>query len=241
MISLSGLLTGLLAWASGLLVFSLMLWLTFAGAAFSTPRGYDAAAKLLCRRLVRSFRMRVRVEGLERLDRRQTYIFLANHVNILDGFLLYGHLPWVFRGLELAGHFSWPVYGLFTRLFGNIPVDPASPATTARGLRRAALLLRSGISILVLPEGHRTRDGRLGEFGRGAFRLAVQSGVPVVPVVMAGTFRVMRTGTWRITPGAVRVIVGEPLTAPESRRAGLEGIRDLARGRMREMLAAAGS
>ncbi len=235
-----GPLTAFLAWTSGLLVFFLMLWLVFAGAAFSSPKGYAAPAKLLCRRLVRSFRMRVRVQGLERLDPRRVYIFLANHVNLLDGFLLYGCLPWVFRGLELAAHFSWPIYGLLTRYFGNIPVDPANPFTTARGLRRAGRALRRGISILVLPEGHRTRDGGIGAFGRGAFSLAVQSGAPLVPVVMAGAFRVLRTGSWKVTPGPVRIILGEPLTAEECRRAGVDEIRDLSRRVMRQMLAAAG-
>lgn len=229
-----------LAWACGLLIFALMYLVVLAGAVFAAPRIYEVPAKLLCRRLIRSFRMRIRVEGLEGLVRGRTYIFVSNHVNLLDGFLLYGHIPWVFRGLELAGHFSWPFYGRFTRLFGNIPVNPADPATTVRGLRRAGRLLRQGISILVLPEGHRTRDGRLGRFGRGAFSLAVQSGMPVVPVVMAGAFRVLRTGCWRVTPGPVRVIVGEPLTAAECRQAGTEGLRDLVRGRMQRMLASAG-
>ena len=230
----------LVAWTCGLFVFALLHLLVIVGAALSAPRLCDAPVKFLCRRLTRSFRMRVRVEGLERLVRGRTCIFVSNHVNILDGFLLYGHIPWAFRGLELAGHFSWPVYGRFTRLFGNIPVDPADPVTTARGLRRARRLLLQGVSILVLPEGHRTRDGRLGRFGRGAFSLALQSGMPVVPVVMAGAFCVMRTGSWRVKPGPVQVIVGEPFTREVCLRAGVEGLRDLARSRMQQMLAAAG-
>jgi 1-acyl-sn-glycerol-3-phosphate acyltransferase len=225
-----------LAWTSGLLVFGLMLLLVPAGAAFSGPQGYDAPAKALCRRLIRSFRMRVKVEGLDRLTRGQAYVFVANHVNILDGFLLYGHIPFVFRGLELASHFSWPIYGWFTRLLGNIPVDASDPVMSGRGLRRARRLLARGISILVLPEGHRTRDGRLGRFGRGAFRLAVQSGVPLAPVAIAGAFDVLRTGSWRVAPGPVRLLVGEPFPPEACRAAGAEGLRDLARERMQRML-----
>lgn len=226
----------LLSWASGALVFSLMFGLAAIGAAFSSPRGYDLPAKALCRLLVRCFRMRVRVSGLEGLDQGRPYVFLANHVNILDGFLLYGHLPWVFRGLELASHFRWPVYGLFIRLFGNIPVDASDHRLSARGLGRAERALRKGISILVLPEGHRTRDGRLGGFGRGAFRLAVNSGVDVVPVVMAGAFQAMRTGSMRITPGPVRLMVGRCFPARQCASAGEKGLRELARARMLEML-----
>ncbi len=111
----------------------------------------------------------------------------------------------------------------------------------AGALRRAGRLLRQGISLLVLPEGHRTRDGGLGRFGRGAFSLAVQSGVPVVPVVIAGAFRVLRTGSRRVQPGPVRVIVGEPFSPQECREAGVEGLRDRARERMQRMLASAAS
>jgi 1-acyl-sn-glycerol-3-phosphate acyltransferase len=233
------LLRSLLAWVSGLSVFALGLGGVFAGTALGTRRGYDPAVKALCRRLIRCFRMSVRVKGLERLDRRRPYIFLSNHVNILDGFLLYGHIPWRFRGLELASHFRWPVYGRLIRIFGNIPVDPGSGAVSARGLRRARHVLRGGVSILVLPEGHRTRDGKLGGFGSGAFRLALGSGVDLVPVVMAGAFDALRTGSWRVTPGRVDLIVGEPLPAREHAAGGLEGLRSTTRGRMLSMLAGA--
>jgi 1-acyl-sn-glycerol-3-phosphate acyltransferase len=231
------LLASVLAWVSGASVFALIAGLIFAGTAVGSRAGYDPAAKALCRRLMRCFRMRVRVEGLERLQRGRPYIFLANHVNILDGFLLYGHLPWPFRGLELASHFRWPVYGPFARVFGNIPVDPRDGALSARGLARARRVLGRGVSILVLPEGHRTRSGSLGAFGRGAFRLALASGVELVPVVMAGAFDVLRTGSWRVTPGPVRVRVGEPLPVSGGAASGPDALRSLARERMLALLA----
>ena len=99
-----------------------LVLLVLAGAA--SPRSYDGVLKLLCRILVRCFPIRVEVSGLERLDRKKSYLFIANHVNILDGFVLYGYLPWLFRAVELERHFSWPVYGWFIRTFGNISVSP---------------------------------------------------------------------------------------------------------------------
>lgn len=230
----------LLSWTAGILVFSLMslVLLVFAGVA--SPRSYDGALKVLCRLLVRCFPIRVEVSGLARLDLRKSYLFIANHVNILDGFLLYGYLPWLFRGVELEEHFSWPVYGWFIRTFGNIPVSPGSGARTAAGMRRADKALSAGISILVLPEGHRTRTGGLAGFGRGAFRIAERTGAEIVPVVMAGSFYVMRVGKWTVQPGTVRIVAGQVIRPGSLQSRDAVALRDLARERMARMLLEAG-
>jgi 1-acyl-sn-glycerol-3-phosphate acyltransferase len=230
----------LLSWMAGAAVFSFMslLLLVFAGTA--SPRSYDGVLKVLCRLLVRCFPIRVEVEGLDGLERRAAYLFIANHVNILDGFILYGYLPWLFRAVELESHFSWPVYGWFIRTFGNIPVSPGSGGKTAAGMRRADKALRAGVSILVLPEGHRTRTGALGPFGRGAFRIAERSDAPTVPVVMAGAFHVMGIGRWTVRPGTVRVMIGEAIRPGEHPRRDALALRDMARERMERMLRQAG-
>ena len=204
----------------------------------ASPRSYDRVLKLLCRLLVRCFVVRVETSGLGKLEGRKSYLFISNHVNILDGFVLYGWLPALFRGVELEEHFSWPVYGWFIRRFGNIPVSPGSPARTAAGLRRADKALGAGISLLVLPEGHRTKTGGLGVFGRGAFRIAERTGAEIVPVVMAGAFHVMRRGRWTVQPGTVRMMVGDPI--PASSRPDAATLRDLAREKMTIMLQESG-
>jgi 1-acyl-sn-glycerol-3-phosphate acyltransferase len=233
-------LVSLVSWAGGIALFSFMSLVLLVLAGTSTPRSYDGVLKLLCRILVHCFPIRVEVSGLHRLDRRKSYLFLANHVNLLDGFLLYGYLPWLFRAVELDKHFSWPVYGWFIRTFGNIPVSPGSGARTAAGMRRADRALRAGISILVLPEGHRTRTGALGSFGRGAFRIAERAGVEIAPVVMAGSYHVMRIGRWTVRPGTVRILIGDPIGVKGLARRDAVALRDLARERMQRMLCEAG-
>ena len=230
----------LLSWIGGIATFSFMSLVLLIFAPLSTPRGYDGVLKLLCRVLVRCFPVRVEVVGLHRLDRRKSYLFVSNHVNLLDGFLLYGYLPWLFRAIELDSHFAWPVYGWFIRTFGNIPVSPGSGARTAAGMRRADKTLRAGISILVLPEGHRTRTGALGAFGRGAFQVAEHTGAEIVPVVMAGSFYVMRIGRWTVRPGTVRILIGDPIRPTGAARQGVLALRDLVHAKMNEMLCDAG-
>ena len=227
-----------LSWLAGAAVFSFMSLLLMMLAGIASPRSYDGVLKVLCRVLVRCFVVRVRTSGLEKLARGKSCLFISNHVNILDGFILYGWLPVLFRGVELERHFSWPVYGWFIRRFGNIPVSPGSPARTAAGLRRADKALRAGMSLVVLPEGHRTRTGDLGPFGRGAFMIAERAATDIVPVVLAGAYAVMRRSRWTIRPGTVRVIVGDPIPASPGKDA--SRLRDLARDRMTRMLEESG-
>ncbi len=233
-------LVSVLSWTGGILVFAFMSLLLLIFAGISSPRSYDGVLKLLCRILVHCFPVRVEVWGLSRLDRRRSYLFISNHVNILDGFFLYGWLPWLFRAVELDTHFTWPVYGWFIRTFGNIPVSPGSAAETAAGMRRADRALREGISILVLPEGHRTRTGSLGGFGRGAFRIAERTLGEIAPVVIAGAFHVMRIGRWTVKPGTVRILVGDPIRTGDLARRDALSLRDLVRERMELMLRDAG-
>ena len=226
------------SWMAGAAVFTFMSVVLLVVAHWASPASYDSVLKFLCRLLVRCFVVRVKSSGLDRLDYRKSYLFIANHVNILDGFVLYGWLPWLFRAMEMEEHFSWPVYGWFIRTFGNIPVASGSSARTAAALLRAGTALRAGISILVLPEGHRTLTGELGSFGRGAFRIAQRTGTEIVPVVMAGAFHVMRRGQWAVHPGTVRVFVGEPI--PASLEIDASVLRDMVRDRMARMLHTAG-
>jgi 1-acyl-sn-glycerol-3-phosphate acyltransferase len=220
------------AWASGLAVFACMVLLLSALGPLVPPRRWDAMAKALSRLLIRCFRMRVRVEGGENLEGIETCILVSNHVNLLDGFLLYGMIPRFFRGLEQRQHFSWPVWGWFSRRFGNISLDQSGGGRTAGALRMAGTALASGISILVFPEGHRTRDGEIGAFARGAFRLAARNGAVLVPVVHAGSWEVFRKGGGGIRPGRVVLSILPPWEPSRYRDLGIEEFKEAVKAEM---------
>jgi len=167
----------------------------------------------------------VRVQGIRHLqcripapgagDQSGPWIVTANHVNIFDAFVIRGHLPLPLLGLELESHFRWPVYGTAMRLFGNIPLPHGAPRTARRRLARSRRHLRDGTSLLLFPEGHRTRTGAPGPFMSGSFRLAKSAGVPILPVVMTGAFERQRVGTIRIRPGVVTLTIMPPVSAEE--------------------------
>jgi 1-acyl-sn-glycerol-3-phosphate acyltransferase len=178
---------------------------------FADTRKVDGAMKAMSRFLPQLAGVKITVENRHLIDRDRTYVFIINHVNILDMFAIYQAIPQYTRSLEHVDHFSWPLIGPLISAAGQIPVDPSDPKVTARGLKRATEMLKAGDSLVVLPEGSRTLDGSLGEFYPGAFRLAIKAGVPVAPMAIYGGRSVSRRGDWRIRPGKMIVSFADPI------------------------------
>jgi 1-acyl-sn-glycerol-3-phosphate acyltransferase len=156
-------------------------------------------------------RFRAEVDAAVRPDR--AYLFVQNHVNVLDHATVYAATPHFKQGLELAVHFDLPLYGPFMRTRGTLPVDRDDPRALLALRRRMREELDHGHSLLAFPEGTRTRDGRVGPFHDGLFHLARQLGVEVVPVALCGMSRVLRTGSRRFRPFqhvTVHVLAPEP-------------------------------
>ncbi len=157
-----------------------------------------------------------------RLDR--PYLFVQNHVNLLDHVAMYNATPHFKQGVELASHFAIPFYGWMMRRRGTIPVDPTDRRQTQL-LARFRSEVELGHSILAFPEGTRSRSGRVGKFRRGVFYLAVELGLPIVPVTVVGMYEVLRTGSWVMRPGRVQVFCDAPI---ETAGVGREEVADLA-------------
>ncbi len=134
------------------------------------------------------------------LDPNGRYLFVQNHVNLLDHVTMYPATPHFKQGMELLSHFDIPFYGWFMRARGTIPVE-RDKKTALLALRRAMKAeLAKGHSLLAFPEGTRTRDGHVAPFHEGLFHLARALEVPVVPVAVTGMWSVMPTGSWRFRP-----------------------------------------
>ena len=179
---------------------------------FSDTRRVDWALKLMARAVPKLAGIGVEVLGREVIDKGTPYVYVVNHVNLFDMFVLYRAIPGYVRSLELAEHFSWPIFGQFITATGQIPVDPNDSRVTALGLSRASAMLEDGDSLVVLPEGSRTLDGSVGRFYPGAFRLAIKSGVQVLPMAIKGGRTVSRRGEWRVRSGKVQVVFGAPVS-----------------------------
>ncbi len=156
--------------------------------------------------------VRVSVAGLERVDPRAPCIFMANHLSFLDGPLLATAVRRTTRIILKKSLFRIPVLGLAMRHVGFVPVDRKGHKGGQRSLRRAARLMREKRwSFLVFPEGTRSRDGKMLPLRRGGFFLALESGAPIVPVTIDGTYELMPKGQWYSRSGEVRIVFHDPV------------------------------
>jgi 1-acyl-sn-glycerol-3-phosphate acyltransferase len=197
---------------------------------------FDPLIRLLCRILPAMFGIRVKTLGLEKLDPEKTYLFMANHVNIFDGFILYGYIPHFIRGVELEDHFSWPVWGTITRRMGNIPISHKNTVEALKSLDIAQTSLSMGTSIVILPEGHRTRDGKLQHFMRGPFMLAKNAEVDIIPIVMKGLWERKSVKSKIVRPGSVELVFGKPITSELTKQLSDKELKDKVRGILLDML-----
>lgn len=140
-------------------------------------------------------------------------VYAANHGSALDIPIVFGYLPVDFRVIHKRSLHLLPVFGQYLYFGGHIAVDRANPFRARRSLARAAGRIRGGTSVLVFPEGTRNRrhDGAVQPFKRGSFVLAVEAGVPVVPVSLAGVKRVAPAGLVGLRPGRVVMTLHAPV------------------------------
>ncbi len=203
----------LLVWVVGLTFFTIGALFLLLLALFRRGRFFERCLKLFCRAILAIVGCRVTITGRENAAPGRQYIVVMNHVNLFDGFLLCHAFPGFLRGVEEESHFRWPLYGPVNRRIGNIPISRTSGPRAVRALQRAAALIRArpDFSFAVLPEGTRTRDGRLGPFKRGAFLLAHEAGLEILPVVQRGAYEINRRGSRFIRPGRVEVTIERPV------------------------------
>jgi 1-acyl-sn-glycerol-3-phosphate acyltransferase len=163
----------------------------------------------------------VEASGLERLDPTASYLFAANHQSIYDIPILFSTLPLQVRILAKASLGRFPFLGWHLARTGHVLVDRSNPGPQI--FRRVRALMQAGVSLMVFPEGTRSVDGRLARFKGGIFLMAIEAGLPIVPVAIDGSRFVMRKGRLMTCPGRVTLKVLDPIpTAGLSRQSARE-------------------
>jgi len=195
-----------LLWTVSLLHFAIAVPILIVLAIFLDPKKHDWLQRTFCRRIIFFAGAKIKVVRSPGFDPQKTSFFISNHVNLFDPFALYCAIPQFVRGWELESHFNIPIYGWLMKRFGNVPVpDVRRPSDLRRMWRLTRDAINGGTSLIVFPEAKRTRDGRVDEFQDGAFRVAQQLEIPIVPVSIVGSFRHHRTGHWMFWPATITV------------------------------------
>ncbi len=164
---------------------------------------------------VRLAGVKVETAGLDRLDPQRTYIFMSNHVSNLDPPILVPLIPRRTSVMAKKELFSYPILGKAMRMGSLVPVDRGNREAGIAAVQEAVKVVRQGINMTIYVEGKRSFDGKLLPFKKGPFYLAMESGVPVVPVTMVGTHEIMPKARFAITPGRAKVIFHAPIEPEE--------------------------
>jgi 1-acyl-sn-glycerol-3-phosphate acyltransferase len=200
-------------------------WLVVVVSFFTGPRWVSRHLAMRWARLLsRLLPIEVRVEGSENIEQQRSYVVVSNHLSMADILALYGYLDldlkWVIKK-ELR---KMPGIGIGCEKAGHIFVDRQNPDAAKQSVNEALERLGNGIGILFFAEGTRSRDGRLLPFKKGAFRIAIDADLPILPVTIVGTREVLPAKTLRLFPGKVRVVVHPVI---EHRDIDLDHMRDL--------------
>jgi 1-acyl-sn-glycerol-3-phosphate acyltransferase len=177
----------------------------------------------------------VRVEGLEKLDRGRSYVFAANHQSIYDIPIVFASLPFQLRIIAKESLGRIPFLGWHLQRTGHVLVDRSKPG--AGTVKKMARLVADGHSLIVFPEGTRGTDGTVARFKGGSFVIALDAGLPVVPISIAGSRHVMFKGRVMVKPGAVSLVIHDPIATVN---VGREQARELAESVRAVVAAAAG-
>ena len=163
------------------------------------------------RMIARTARLDVRVRGAGHLRAGDSYVFLSTHQSWMDIPVMLGYLPAQLRIAAKREVFLIPFLGWHLRRAGHIPINRGSTAESIASLQRAARLLGGGVSAFLFPEGTRSRDGSLQPLKKGGFRLALESGLAVVPVTIVGTRRALPRGSLALRAGPVEMYIDPPI------------------------------
>lgn len=193
-----------------------------------TGRATYALARVWSWMVLRTHRVRIEAEGLEKIAKNRSYVFIANHVSHLDSPAIALTVPNTLRFVGKASLARIPVFGLATRLIKVIYIDRSDSKRAIETLNQAIGALRGGVSALFYAEGTRSPDGRLRTFKKGGVMLAMQAKLPIVPVTVVGSFGVLPKKQLHIHPGRIRVVIADPIepSAHADRDALLAAVRD---------------
>lgn len=158
---------------------------------------------------------RIKTRGHENLDPKQSYIFVANHQGAYDIFLVYGFLNHNIIWMQKHSLRKIPLVGYASERAGHVFVNNSSPGARATSIINAKEKIKDGVSMVIFPEGARTHTGKMGRFKMGAYYIAHELNIPIVPLTINGSFDVLKRNTLNLKPGKLELVIHKPIPPEE--------------------------
>lgn len=175
------------------------------------PEFLFLVSRFWSKHLILPFVAKIKIKGMENIPKRTPVIFISNHQSYLDIPVILSCLPGSFRFIVKREYFRTPILGAYTKWSGHLSINREVGSVAHKTLAKAIELIRSGKSIIIFPEGTRSADGALGKFKRGGFALAFETGVPIVPLAISGSYKILKRNSLLIFPGRIMLNIGKPI------------------------------
>jgi 1-acyl-sn-glycerol-3-phosphate acyltransferase len=176
-------------------------------------RVYDIGSRLWARAIMFFAGIKVEIKGLEHLDKSKSYIFMSNHQSHLDVAAWAPNIPFRIRFFVKKELINIPIFGQAIYMSRHIIIDRKNIESAKKSIEKAKDMIKKyGLSVLVFPEGTRSTTGKMGEFKKGGFVLALETGIPIVPMAVKGSFELLSPHTLKIRPGQIHLSVGKPIS-----------------------------
>ena len=165
------------------------------------------------------------------------YLYLMNHESLFDHFAIGRHIKHYVTAIAKFEQFKYPLWGHVAKYYGVEPIDRSNTKKAIKSLKKVEReIIKNKISFLIAPEGTRSKDGRLGEFKKGAFHLAKNTGASIVPVIINGAYEAKNIKDWRLRPGTIHVYFSDSISENIYKNMSVEELRDYVRELIKEFV-----
>ena len=226
----------IILWPFAIMVFVLGAFIYILLTFIFKPTQLYPAANIICRLMLFAGGQWLRVEGQRPQKDGQPYLYLFNHESLMDAFMLGGAVKHYITAVGAEYQFSYPIWGTLAKRHGAISIKRDKLKKAIHSLDKAEEAIRKGISFIISPEGTRTLSGQLGEFKKGPFHIALNTGVTIVPVALMGAYEAKKKTDWRLSPGILTICFGEPVTADQYKSMDIDILRAHIREKIQQLI-----
>ena len=200
-------------WLAGLIFFTSFFPILFLCLLLFPRKTTYKIGVFFFRILIKIMGINLIINGKKNTIKNKAYIIMGNHQSLFDVFVIPCCISEPFVGIEAAYHFNFPLWGWIIKKWGNIPINRSNRKKAIKSIQQAEDLLKNGLSIGILPEGHRTITGEIGTFKKGGFYLAKNTKADILPFgISRGLYDFKNKNSWKLYPQKVIVNIGKPIT-----------------------------
>ena len=164
------------------------------------------------------------------------YLYLFNHASIFDPFMIIGAVPHYITGVGSKEQFTWPVWGSIAKKYGLISIERKKIDSAVKSLSALEDAINKGVSAAIAPEGTRTVSGKLNEFKKGPFHVAINTGVTIIPVALKGAYNAQNKNDWKINPGTIQTVFGSPIEKKDYEKMDIDTLSNRVKREIQKML-----